>query len=316
MTPDIDNWLTAVRIRRLPEVLAAVRTHPPPGVPKQRVNRVAWNRCDGPLEDIDGLIHVLTGAGLLEHRGSLTRLTKRGHRIATQDHQQGGRLLAKSLIDAGYFRNQARKLLASGEFTGSGDFLCKRSLAVGVAAQLTGTLRRWTEVVLDSHLRVPGELVDDLLSAWALLPIPRFANPEVRKEVGDRAEAYSYRMEQEASGDPSKVQWVALDDDSLGYDIRNVENTPPRSIEVKGSQDREVRFFLSSNEWAVAHRLGDTYEVHFWGDINLTRPRIEEYRTLRAAGYPHVFRNLKQSLASGALSATPSQYLVSSGAKA
>ena len=230
--------------------------------------------------------------------------------MATQDHQHGGRLLARSLIDAGYFRNQARRLLASGEFFGGGDLVCTRSSAVGVAAQLTGALRRWPEVILDSHLRVPADLVTELLATWALQPIPRSPNEEVRHEVGDRAEAYSYRWEQENAGGPSRVHWVALDDDSLGYDIRNAGTSPERCIEVKGSQGREVRFFLSSNEWEVGHRLGDAYEVHFWGGISLTRPRPEEYRALREEGYPLVFGNLAKAVESGELLATPSQYLV------
>jgi hypothetical protein len=310
VTLEIDNWLTAVRLRRLPKVLLAIRTHPPPGVSEQRINHVVWNKCDGPLGDVEGLINVLLGAGLLEHRGSLTSLTSQGRRVATQDHQQGGRLLARSLIDAGYFRNQARRLLASGEFTASGDLVCKRSDAVGVAAQLTGTLRRWREVVLDSHLRVPAGLVEELLATWALQPLPRLPSQEARQEIGDRAEAYSYRLEQETTRDPSRVQWVALDDDSLGYDIRNAATSPERCIEVKGSQGRDVRFFLSPNEWNVGRSLGDAYEVHFWGGISLTRPRAEEYRALRGAGYPQVFRNLGASVASGALVVTPSQYLV------
>lgn len=305
-----EDWLTAVRLRRLPDILATVRTHPPPGVPEQRVSRVVWYRCGGPLADVHALIDVLRGAGLLEHRGSLSRLTKRGRQIATQDHQQGGRLLARALIDAGYFRNQARMLLASAQFTAGGDLICKRSHALGVAAQLTAILRRWSEVSLDSHLRVPAGLVDELLATWALQPVPRFSNEDARREIGDRAEAYSYRLEQENAREPARVIWVSLDDDSLGYDIRNAVGSPARCIEVKGSQDRQTRFFLSSNEWDVGHHLGDYYEVHFWGGISLTRPRPEEYRALRSEGYPLIFRNLGAAIAAGTLEAKPSQYLV------
>lgn len=313
MINEIDNWLTSVRLRRLPEVLTAIRSYPPPGVPEQRVNHVVWNRCDGPLDDVKGLIDVVIGAGLLERRGSLACLTTLGRRVATQDHQHGGRLLARSLIDAGYFRNQARRLLSSGEFSAGGDLVCKRSAAVGAAPQLTGALRRWREVLLDSHLRVPAALVEELLATWALRPVPRSPNEEVRHEVGDRAEAYSYRWEQEKARDSSRVHWVALDDDSLGYDIRNAESSPERYIEVKGSQGREVRFFLSANEWAVGHRVGEAYEVHFWGGISLNRPRLEEYHALRRAGYPLVFCNLARAIESGDILATPSQYLVTAG---
>jgi len=79
---------------------------------------------------------------------------------------------------------------------------------------------------------------------------------------------------------------------------------------VKGSQGRDIRFLRSSNEWQVGHSLGDTYEVDFWGDISVTRPRPEGYRDPRDAGYPLVFRNLRHSIASGSLVATPSHYPV------
>jgi len=307
---EIDSWLTAVRFRRLPEALAAIGTHPPPGVPEQRVIRVVWNRCDGPLDDVQRLIEILTGASLLERRGSLASLTRFGRRVATQDHQHGGRLLARSLIDAGYFRNQARRLLAFGELSDGGDLVCKRAAALSAAAQLTGVLRLWREVVLDSHLRVPTALVRELLATWSLQPLPQSPNDEIRREIGDRAEAYSYRWEQENAEDSSRVQWVALDDDSLGYDIRNAASLPERCIEVKGSQGSDVRFFLSANERKVAEELGDAYEIHFWGAISLTRRRLEEYVALRSAGYPLVFRNLAKAIESGDLLATASQYLV------
>lgn len=310
MTFEIDSWLTAVRLRRLPEALAAIRTHPPPGIPEHRIIRIVWNRCDGPLHDVQRLIDVLLGAGLLERRTSLASLTRLGRHVATQDHQHEGRLLARSLIDAGYFRNQARRLSAIGKISGGGELVCARAFALSAAAQLTGVLRRWRGVTLDTHLRVPADLVRELLATWSLQPFPSSSNEETRHEVGDRAEAYSYRWEQEKARDPSEVQWVALDDDSLGYDIRSTGTTPERCIEVKGSQGGDVRFFLSSNEWEIGHRLGDAYEIHFWGGVSPARARPEEYRALRDAGYPLVFRNLRRTIALGDLLATPSQYLV------
>lgn len=131
--------------------------------------------------------------------------------------------------------------------------------------------------------------------------------------MGDRAEAYSYRLELETTTDQTAVEWVALDDDSLGYDIRNTATSPGRHIEVKGSQGRDVRFFMSANEWAVGHRLGGAYEVHFWGGIVLTRSRPEEYQSLRAEGYPMVFRDLPDCVRARRLEAQASQYVVTRG---
>ena len=310
MTVEIDSWLTAVRLRRLPEVLAAIRTHPPPGVPEQRVNRVVWNRCDGPLEDTARLVDVLIGAGLVERRINLVRLTKRGRDIATQDHQHGGRLLARVLIECGYFRNQVRRLMAVRESDPGEVFRCRRASAFDLAPQLIGVLRLWPDVTLDEYLQVPVALERELLTSWVLHPIPRVPGEAIRNEIGDRAESYSFRWEQEQAVHPSDVHWPALDDDSLGYDVRNTGSDPERFIEVKGSQGDEVRFFLSKNQWEVGHRLGDAYEIHFWGGISLTRPRPAEYSALRKIGYPIVFRNIRTAIATDVLSATPSEYLV------
>lgn len=312
MKPEGDTWLTAVRVRRLGGALAAVRSHPPPGVPARRMNDLVWRRCGGPLGDIEHLVDVLLGAGLLERRGSLVHVTKRGRLVATQDHQHGGRLLGRALVEAGYFREQSRRLLASSELSDEGGLVCRRSAALRSAAQLTAVLRRWEEVELDSHFRVPKALVQELLEGWSLRSVPVWAGEQARNKVGDRAEAYSYRLELEASEDPSDVAWVSLDDDSLGYDIRNSTSSPARCIEVKGSGRSELRFFMSANEWRKGHKLGDQYEIQYWGEVSLGRTRSDEYIALRDAGYPLVFRNLKESLAACRLLAAPSEYEVTS----
>ena len=312
---EIDSWLTAVRVRRLPQALLAIRTHPPPGVPEHRVARVIWNQCDGPLDDVQGLLEVLRGAGLVDYRGSHVRVTRHGHRVATQNHQHGGRLLAKALIDGGFLRSQARQLLSAGDLSVAGDLVCSRNVAVAVGAQLTGLLRLWEGVTLTHQLWVPAPIVQELLAAWSLQPIPRVTSEGPSREVGDRAESYSYRWEQEKAKDPSLIQWVALDDDSLGFDILNRGGSPERCIEVKGSQQTRIRFFLTANEWATSSRKGAAYEVQFWGGISVARPRLEEYEALRQAGYPLVFADLQNAFRSGALKATPSEYVVTGGAE-
>ena len=71
-----------------------------------------------------------------------------------------------------------------------------------------------------------------------------------------------------------------------------------------------MRFIFSANEWKVAHRYKEEYEIHFWGGIDLARMPADEYEELRAAGYPMVYKNVPQQLAEGALTALPIQYLL------
>ena len=59
-------------------------------------------------------------------------------------------------------------------------------------------------------------------------------------------------------------------------------------LEVKGSRDGEIVFYVSENEWSRAHELGQRYVIHFWGEIDLRRDPTEEFKILRAAGYPKI----------------------------
>ena len=229
--------------------------------------------------------------------------------MAMHDHQHGGRKLGRALIEAGLFRRQIGALIATANFDADGNLVCQRTLAQEEAAQLVGVLRRWDEVVWGRTLEVPGGLVEGLLASWPLMPTQQ-AMVDQKKEVGDRGEAYSFLFEREQADDPHSIKWVAQDDDSLGYDIEDQGDDPTRLIEVKGSQLAEARFFMSANEWRVAHDVGDRYEVHFWGEIQLSRSRVKEYKELRAAGYPCVYPNLQNVISGEILEATPEQYRV------
>ncbi|WP_328381139.1 DUF3883 domain-containing protein [Micromonospora zamorensis] len=103
---------------------------------------------------------------------------------------------------------------------------------------------------------------------------------------------------------------MAHDDEGLGYDIEDLSSAPSRRIEVKASSGAEVRLILSVNEWAISQLNPDTYEVHFWGGVNLGRTPREEYLALTRAGFSLVFRNLQAHLAKGLLQAQPSQYVI------
>lgn len=304
------DWLTAVRVARLPLALRAVRGHRPPGVPAARASQVVWGSCGGPVDEISQLISVLAKTGLVL-TGRTIRLSPRGRRIATQDHQHGGALLAQALIHAGLFSGQARKLVELSSIdAGTGAMTCPRQLAVQAAPQLVGLLRRLPGVSLGAQLYVPRELERELSGVWALLPERPDVIEDDRKAIGDRGELYSYLLERERASDPTDVLWVARDDESLGYDIADRSRNPIRRIEAKASSSTPPRFILSENEWKVAHAHSKEYEIHFWGGIRLNEDPREEYERLRAVGFPTVYRDLPQLIASGVLTATPTHYRV------
>lgn len=304
------SWLTAARVARLPSILRAVRSHPPPGVPAQRAVLVVWRSCGGPLDEVPGLISVLARAGLVSS-GSTLRLTKAGRRVATQDHQHGGTMLARALIRAGFFADQARKLAELSQADErSGGIACRRHIATENAPQLVGLLRRFASVTWGKELFIPASLKEEITEIWALLPARPVAKDDRRKVIGDRGELYSYRLERLRAADPSSIRWVAQDDDTLGYDIEDSSADPQRRIEVKVSTSAEPRFFMSANEWDVAHRQGKSYEVHFWGTIDVEQDPAQEYTRLRAAGYPTIYKDIAQQLDDGTLTAWPTQYLV------
>ncbi|MGA7413480.1 MAG: DUF3883 domain-containing protein [Bryobacteraceae bacterium] len=121
---------------------------------------------------------------------------------------------------------------------------------------------------------------------------------------------YSLQFEKTKSADSYQLFWVARDSDSLGWDIEDRSVEPLRCIEVKGRRDHEVLFFLSDNEWSKAKQVGDKYEVHFWGGIDLAREPAVEYAHLTAAGYPLVIRNLPLQISDGAFEATAVQWRI------
>jgi hypothetical protein len=271
--------------------------------------RAAWKSCGGPLDDVPQLFHLLIAAELLTVRNGRLRTTRSGQQVATQDHQQGGRLLALALIRAGLFANQARNLTeVAAADSNSGNLVCRRARAVAAAPQLVGLLRRFPGVTLTDTLVVPQEVAAELADLWRVPRRPR--RDDLRKEVGDRGELYSYRHVQMQAANPSKVRWVALDDDTLGYDIEDVGTCPRRCIEVKASTGTAVRFLLSVNEWKVAHQQGANYEVHFWGGVNLAHDARDDYERLRKAGFPIVYRDLPTLLSVGTLNAAAAQYVV------
>lgn len=99
-------------------------------------------------------------------------------------------------------------------------------------------------------------------------------------ESGRYAERLSFEYEVALCADmPGApiVEWVALDDNSAGYDIlssRFVEGyLLPKLIEVKSCRERPLRLIITRNEWDTACRHPEAYVVHFW---DLSAERLHE----------------------------------------
>jgi cation transport regulator ChaC len=89
---------------------------------------------------------------------------------------------------------------------------------------------------------------------------------------------------------------VSRDSDSLGFDVEDRSTSPTRCIEVKGSRDTELMFFLSETELEKAKEIGSRYELQFCGGIDLSMDPSSEYPLLRARGYPTRLEHLSVRL--------------------
>jgi hypothetical protein len=78
--------------------------------------------------------------------------------------------------------------------------------------------------------------------------------------------------------------WVAVDDNTVGYDIlsfaRHDGREINRLIEVKTTNADVPRLFLSRNEWNTASQYGAAFEFHLWNFSNdtLTIFSVEDIR--------------------------------------
>ena len=84
-------------------------------------------------------------------------------------------------------------------------------------------------------------------------------------------EKRSFELEQKrlaSEGCPMPCQWVALEDNFIGYDILTYQKTmngwQKHYVEVKSSETGIFRFHLSYREARIAIRFPSNYSLHFW----------------------------------------------------
>jgi hypothetical protein len=117
--------------------------------------------------------------------------------------------------------------------------------------------------LLDAH---PS---DEIARWWdELAGLIRTRQDDEKAKTGRQAEALTIAHERQrlkAAGLDIEPVWVALDDNSLGYDVRSYETDASlRYIEVKGCQTRDLVIYITRNEWRQAQQLGARYFFHIW----------------------------------------------------
>jgi hypothetical protein len=306
------DWFIAARVRRLLVVLAEVPDSPP-GVERQACLEHLRNVVSGPRLELPQQLEVLREVGLLSVETDRLRRSAEGQRVASMNAANARRQLASIIIQSGLLHDQVRRLIEASTLRPDGSAFARVGQLRRVAPQLMGLLASWQDVVGPVMVDIPASIFTTIDTPWSLIPLPR-PDDGRRKAVGSRAEAYSFHYLRLSGASSPKLTWVALDDESLGYDIEDRTAGDLRRVEVKGSEQQKVRFFLSENEHRVAHADPETYAVHFWGDINLNRNPNVEFNVLRSRGFPVVFDNLADHLADGRLDATPTKFRVYPGA--
>lgn len=316
MGTGLASWFTGTRLTLLGQVVQTVPAAPP-GMRSNQAQLRLWRSCGGPYDEIEPLLGLLTRLGLVNEQQSIFRRSQIGNRVSSAASRGDLKPLCLELVRAGYFHDQARILIESGEVDEQGNLHCATRVARAGAPQLVGVLARWEAVKTLPFLFVPSDLVSELDSVWALLP-PRSEQPawaDERKAVGDRAEMYSVQRERDKVANKSAIVWVSRDSDLLGWDVEDRSVNPHRLIEVKGRRDENPVFYMSENEWRKAHEFHTRYEIHFWGGIDLNRDPSKEYETLRVAGYPLVLVKLAVMLDEGQWTATPVRWRIQRAAE-
>jgi hypothetical protein len=182
-----------------------------------------------------------------------------------------------------------------------------RTIAPSLAAVLDWNFAWRTEV----EFVVPLDALETAMASAAMdIAHGRPEWVEARERIGQRAEAYSLRLERELHG-PGAILHVSRDaGDHFGYDLEDVSTEPSRLVECKGTASSTLTFMITENELAVAQRNRDRYEIHHWANISLHRSPEEEYAAFRAASYPTVIRDPAGAIERGELRLEPASWRV------
>lgn len=125
---------------------------------------------------------------------------------------------------------------------------------------------------------------EDVAKWWDTLAAASRAAEERRKlEIGREGEKRTIEYESKrlsAEGIPHEPKWVALDDNSQGYDVLSFDRVGSddlqnKCIEVKACVYSPTHFLLTRNEWDFAEKHKAESAFHIW---NLETEELKELR--------------------------------------
>lgn len=118
-----------------------------------------------------------------------------------------------------------------------------------------------------------SENPDTDIRAWwdAFQEAARSESDARRLEQGREAERLTIEYETKRLselGIANRPRWIALDDNTAGYDVQSYDKGPvepiARLIEVKSCAGRAREIFLTRNEWETAVEMAPHYRFHIW----------------------------------------------------
>lgn len=135
---------------------------------------------------------------------------------------------------------------------------------------------------------IPNLEVVEWLDGLAMLALGVKTEDNLAK--GREAERLSLQHEHARvtqAGIERSVEWVALNDNHAGYDIRSWmhkdDTVVPKLIEVKGYSGTSVSFFLTRNEWETAQSVLSPYVFQVW---SLNTGKLDEFSVSDI--HPHI----------------------------
>lgn len=106
----------------------------------------------------------------------------------------------------------------------------------------------------------------------------RLESDRIKMKRARMAEELSLNYERERlrkEGYSLEPVWMALEDNTVGYDILSYEvgeyGKINKLIEVKSTISLPLRFFITRNEWEKALQVGEAYIFHIW-NLSTSKP--------------------------------------------